>query len=226
MDTARTLVTDRQFTFDAFTTSGAYEDEDKLAEKRLNKLLEVNDETRRRKAMFRSEREELEAALMSNPYSIKRAFSYFGLLLGTFTPAAMFARFIIDARVFQSNDFWILGVMFLINLLAAAAGYYSGRLIGRIVSEAEKISWTKMILTLPFIGILWGTLAGGAGGIIVFFFGAIFGAGLGAAVGSVALTAFTIFHRLLKRGDKIEQKHFLPLAYGITFIISAFILGL
>jgi len=225
METARTQVIDRQLTFEAFTTAGANED-DKIAEKRLNNLLEINAETRRRKAMFRSEREELEAALMSNPYSVKRTFSYFGLLLGTFTPAAMFARFIIDARIFQSNDFWILGVMFVINLLAAAGGYYSGRLIGRIVSEAEKISWTQMILTLPFVGILWGVLAGGAGGVIVFFFGAFFGAALGAAVGSVALPAFTIFHRLLKRGDKIEQKHFLPLAYGITFIISAFILGL
>ncbi|MDQ6788129.1 MAG: hypothetical protein M3033_15095 [Acidobacteriota bacterium] len=225
METAKTQTVARQFNFDAFTTADATCD-DKLVEKRLNKLLEINAENERKKAMFRTKGEELEAELMSNPYSIKKTFSFFGLLLGTFAPAAMFTRFIIDARIFQSNDFWILGVMFVINLLSASGGYFSGKLIGRIVSEAEKISWTRMILILPFIGILWGVLAGGAGGVIVFIFGAFFGAALGAAVGGVALPAFTIFHRLLKRGDEIEQKHFLPLAYGVTFIISAFILGL
>jgi hypothetical protein len=69
-------------------------------------------------------------------------------------------------------------------------------------------------------------MAGGAGGIIIFGVGAFFGAMVGSLVGSVALPFFSIFHRLLKRGDKIESKHFLPLAFGIAFIISAFFLGL
>jgi hypothetical protein len=225
METARTQTIARHFDFDTFTTTDA-DGDDKFAEKRLNILLEVNAETSRKKSLFHSDREELEVALMSNPYSIKKTFSYFGLILGTFTPAAMFARFLIGSQISQSNDFWIIGLMLVINLLSAAAGYFSGKMIGRIVSDAEKISWTRMILTLPFVGILWGILAGGAGGIIVLFFGAFFGAALGAAVGSIALPAFAILHRLLKHGDKIEEKHFLPLAYGVTFIISAFILGL
>ncbi len=176
--------------------------------------------------MFRSEREETEASMMSNPLSIEKTFSYFGLLLGTFPPAAIFTRVFIDTKAFQGEEFWILGVAILVNLISAVAGFFSGKLIGRIVADLERTSWTQMILTLPFIGILWGILAGGAGGIIVLFFGALLGASLGAAVGSVALTMFTIFHRLLKRGDNIEGKHFLPLAFGTTFVISAFILGL
>lgn len=83
-----------------------------------------------------------------------------------------------------------------------------------------------MVLALPFIGLLWGGVAGAAGGIVVFIFGAFFGAILGGMVGSVALPLFTIFHRLLKKGESIERKHFLPLAFGITFIICGFIFGL
>jgi len=168
----------------------------------------------------------MEAALLKNPVSLENTFAYFGLLLGVFPPAAMFTRFLIDARIFQSEDFWILGVIFIVNLISAVVGYFSGKLIGKIVGELEKISWHKMILALPFVGILWGIIAGGAGGIIIFIIGAFFGAFLGATVGSVALPAFAILHRLLKRGDEIDRKHFLPLAVGITFIISAFFLGL
>jgi len=176
--------------------------------------------------MFHSDREELEAALMSNPFSIEKTFSYFGLLLGTFPPAAIFTRLLIDTRIFQNDTVWILGVVVIVNLVAAVVGYFSGKYIGNLVFELEKTSWTKMILTLPFIGLFWGVLAGGASGVIVLFFGALFGASLGAAVGSIGLTLFSILHRLFKCGDKIEGKHFLPFAFGITFIISAFILGL
>ncbi len=223
METATaTKTASRQFNFDFY----AADSDDALAEKRLEKLLAANLESRRRKAMFRSEREELKAALMSNPYPVEKTFAYFGFLLGTFPPAAMFLRLLIDTRIFQSEEFWILGVLFVVNLISAVTGYFSGKFIGRTVSELEQVSWTKMLLTLPFIGLFWGVLAGGAGGLIIFIFGAFFGALLGAAVGSVALPLFTVLHRLFKCGDQIEGKHFLPFAFGVTFIISAFILGL
>ena len=116
--------------------------------------------------------------------------------------------------------------MAVINLISAVVGYFSGKFIGKTVGELEKASWMKMLFVLPFIGIVWGILAGGAGGIIVFIVGALFGASLGAMVGSVALPIFTIFHRLLKKGDVIDGKLFFPIAFGITLIICAFILGL
>lgn len=223
METGKTQTAERQFNFESFTNRDA---DAALTEKRLNNLLKLNTETNRERAMFGSEREKIEALTMSNPLSIEKTFSYLGLLLGTFPPAAIFMRVFIDTKTFQSDEFWIVGVAVLVNLISAAAGFFSGKFIGKIVADLERVSWTQMILTLPFIGILWGILAGGAGGIIVLFFGALLGASLGAAVGSAALTLFTIFHRLLKRGDNIEGKHFLPLAFGTTFIISAFILGL
>lgn len=197
-----------------------------LTQQRLEFFLRENAETERRKTLFNSEREKIEADLMKNPISSEKAFAYFGLLLGIFTPAAMFIRFFINAGIYRGEDFWILGVFLIVNFLAAATAYFSGKFIGKIVRDLESVSWSKMILTLPFIGLFWGIMAGGAGGIIVFVIGAFFGALLGAIVGGIALPVFTVFHRLLKRGDKIDGKHFLPLAAGVTFVISAFFLGI
>ncbi|MCU1288090.1 MAG: hypothetical protein JWN60_319 [Acidobacteria bacterium] len=175
--------------------------------------------------MYRSEQEMLEAELMANPIDTEKTYAYFGLLLGTFPPAAFFTKFAIDSSIFVREEAWILGVLFIVNLVSAVVGYFTGKFIGRRVREAENIAWAPMILVLPFFGMLWGTMAGGAGGAVILIFGAFFGAILGAAVGGVALPLFTIFHRLLKRGDLIELKHFLPIAFGITFAICSFILG-
>ena len=199
---------------------------DELTQKRLDALLVLNAEIAREKRLYHSDKEKTQAQLMKNPLPVKQAFAYFGLLLGMFPPAAMFTRFFWDAGNIRSEDFWLLGVAAVINLISAIVGYFSGKLIGKIVFELEKKSWTRMIIALPFVGILWGIVAGGAGGIIVFVIGAIFGALLGAAVGATALPVFTIFHRLIKKGDLIDRRQFLPLAFGVTFIICAFILGL
>ena len=163
---------------------------------------------------------------MNNPLETKQAFAYFGLLLGALTPAAMFTRFLIDSRFLQKEDLWILGVLSIVNVVTAIVGYFSGKVIGKIVTEFENYPWWAMISLLPFIGLIWGIVSGGAGGIIIFIFGAIFGAILGGIVGGFALPVFTIFHRILKKGDLIDRKQFLPLAFGITFIICGFILGL
>lgn len=193
-----------------------------LVQERLNKLLAINAETAREKAMFRDNREKLEAAAMKNPLSLEKTFSYLGLILGAFPPAAMFIRFAIDGRV----EGWVFGVMLIINLISSVVGFFSGKVIAKAVRYFENLNWMTMILVLPFLGLLWGIGAGGAGGIIVFVIGAFFGAILGGIVGSVALPAFTILHRFLKKGEMIEFKHFLPIAFGITFTICGFILGL
>lgn len=175
--------------------------------------------------MFHSDREKLEADLMKNPLNTEKTYAYLGLLLGTFPPAAFFTKFAIDSRTALGEEAWIFGILFIVNLISAVVGYFSGKLISKSVREAEKYSWWTMFLVLPFVGMFWGMMAGGAGGAIIFIFGAFFGAILGALVGGVALPVFTIFHRLFKRGDVIELKHFLPIAFGITFAICSFILG-
>lgn len=223
METRKTQTITKPTNLAAFANS---EPDDELTQKRLNALLAVNAETAREKLTFRSEQEKFAAALMSNPLSPEKTFAYFGLLLGTFPPLAMFIRFFSEKGIFRDEDFWILGVVAVVNLISAIVGYFSGKLIAKIVCALEKLSWHYMILALPFVGIFWGMMAGGAGGIIIFLVGAFFGAALGATVGGVALPVFTLFHRFLKKGDQLDCRHFLPIAFGITFIISAFILGL
>ena len=176
--------------------------------------------------MFSSDREQMEAALMENPISLNKSFSYFGLMLGLFTPAAIFTRFLMDAGNFRTEDSWVFGVLAVVNLVTAITGYFSGKLISKMVIKTENFSWLPMIFLLSLIGILWGIMSGAAGGAIILLFGAIFGAIFGAMVCAVALPVFAIFHRLLKKGEFIEFKHFLPLSFGITFMICAFILGL
>jgi hypothetical protein len=193
-----------------------------LVQKRLNSLLAINAETARQKAMYRSDREKLEAETMRNPLSLEKTFSYFGLILGTFPPAALFLRFAFDGRI----EGWVFGVMLIINLISSVVGFFSGKVVAKAARYFENKSWLTMMLVMPLIGLLWGIVSGGAGGIIVFIVGAFFGAILGGIVGSVALPAFSILHRLLKKGEMIELKHFLPIAFGTAFIICGFILGL
>ncbi len=163
---------------------------------------------------------------MNHPLSDKQTFAYFGILLGIFPPVALFTRFFLNAGNVRVEDLWILGVVAVVSLISSVVGYFSGKIVGELVGELERLSWSKMFLALPFVGFFWGALAGGAGGVVIFIFGTVFGAIFGGAIGSFALTVFAVFHRLLKKDGKIDRTHFLPLALGITLIISAFIIGL
>lgn len=180
------------------------------------------------KETFSDEKERFEATLLENPLTTKQAFSQFGLLLGLFPPMAIFGKFAYHNLPTNpyNDDTWLIFLLLVVNLVCALTGYYSGKLIGDIVSRIEKLNWAQMILIAPFIGILWGVMTGSAGGVFIFIIGAFFGAAIASLVGMVALPIFTIFHRFLKKGDVIERDQFLPIAAGITLIISAIILGL
>jgi hypothetical protein len=219
MEFRQTQTADRNPNLNQFA---GFDRDDETARERLNQLLAINAETARQKAMHRSTRENLEAEIMKKPVGLEKTFSNFGLLLGIFPPAAMFIKFAVDMRL----DGWVFGVMLIINIIAAIVGFFSGKVVGRIVRHLENQSWSAMILALPIIGLLWGAVAGAAGGIVIFIFGAFFGAILGGLVGAAGLPLFTILHRLMKKGEAIEQKHFLPIAFGVTLIICSFILGL
>jgi hypothetical protein len=219
MEFRETQIADRQYNLNQFA---AFDRDGELVKQRLNTLLAANAETARQKAMFRTDREKLEAELMKSPLGLEKTFSYFGLLLGAFPPAALFLKIALDARL----EPWIFGVMFIINLIAAVVGFFSGKIVGKVMRGVETYGWSSMICMLPLIGMLWGALSGAAGGVVFFIFGAFFGAILGGMVGAAALPIFTVLHRLMKKGESIELKHFLPLAFGVTFIICGFILGL
>lgn len=223
MEARTTQTVNRQSGFDEFAS---YQRESEIVRQRLDYLLTLNAETERQKQMSESDKKALEVDTMTNPLNTEKTFSYFGLMLGAFPPAAFFIKFAVDTNLFVREEAWVLGIFFIVNLVSAIVGYFTGKFTGRSVREAESFSWLPMIFLLPFIGMFWGIMAGGAGGAVILIFGAFFGAILGAVVGGVALPIFTIFHRLLKKGEYIELKHFLPIAFGVTFAICSFILGL
>lgn len=213
-------------TYQSQTCSIANFDGSELDRQRLDFLLSENAKTARQKALFRSEREKIEAELTPNPLTFEKTFANFGLMLGTIPPISIFARFLMDSGNFRNEEIWIFGLVAIVISISATVGYFSGKLVGKTVRELEKMPWMLMMGALPFIGMLWGIAAGGAGGLIIFVFGAVFGAMFGAAVGSIALPLFVILHRLMKKGEMIDRKHFLPFAFGVSLLISAFILGL
>ena len=223
MDTRNTKTAVRQT---EFGSTANFDGNAEFINQRLENLLAANRETARENTLYSSGSGKVEAGLMKNPISTEKTYAYFGLLLGIFPPISIFLKMFLNNGTFRGEDLWIVGVIAVVSLISSVVGYFSGKLIGKTVGELEKFSWLNMLILLPFVGMLWGILSGGAGGIIIFIFGAIFGAGLGAMVGAAALPIFTIFHRLLKSGDMMERRHFLPVAFGVTLTICGFILGL
>lgn len=209
----------------AFNSLSNFES-DELVNQRLETLLQINAETARAKAMYRSDREKLEAEMMKNPLNFEKTYAYLGLMLGAFPPFTMFAKWAYETGIVFRDEGFVLIFLLFVNVITAVTGYFSGKFIGRTVKEAEKLSWTRMVLVTPFIGLLWGIISGAAGGVFIFVIGAFFGALLGGTVGATAVPVFASLHRLMKKGDFIEMKHFLPLAFGTVLVICSFILGL
>lgn len=190
---------------------------------RLNSLLAANAEIARHKAEFRLEKHETEAALMRSPVSAKDAYGYFGLLLGLLPPAAIFGR---SFNYGLTDNNGVFAFCLLMNLVCAFVGYKVGIWFSDSLAKSERKSWTKMLLLSALLGFCWAVITGAAGGAIFFGVGAIFGAVCAIPVALVAFPLFAVCHRLLERGNQIERKHFLPIAFGISTAISAFILGL
>lgn len=199
---------------------------DSGAEERLEVLLAVNAEIAREKNLFRDERERLEAAVIIHPVAPDKAYSYFGLMIGALVPAAIFTRLLWDGAELRPENAWVLILLVLTNVTAAVTGFFSGKLISRCVTYLHGLSLGRSLLLLPLLGFVWGMAAGAAGGVFIFVIGAIFGAVLGGLVGAVALPAFALLHRMMKSGEMIDRKYFLPLAFGVTLTICSFILGL
>ena len=191
---------------------------------RLEELLAANDEITRRKQLYRRESDDLAAALMRSPMSPTETYKYFGAFLGLFPPAAIFGKLFAYGFQFGRPQLGFFALLLVMNLACAFAGGFMGKTLGELMLQTERLSWLKMIAVSPFIGVLWAMVAGGLGGILFFGFGAFFGILFALPVAFIAFPLFALIHRLLERGGQIEYKHFLPLAFGITLTISAFIL--
>ncbi|HEX8396916.1 MAG TPA: hypothetical protein VF644_05790 [Pyrinomonadaceae bacterium] len=191
---------------------------------RLDALLAANAEIARQKQAFRLEKHETEAALMRSPVTAKEAYGYFGLLLGLLPPAAIFGKTV--KYGFNENAAAVFAFCLLMNLTCAFVGKFIAEAFARHFINIERKSWTKMVLLSSLLGFCWAIITGASGGAIFFGFGAIFGAICAIPVGAAAFPVFAVIHSQLERGTEIEWKHFLPIAFGISTAISAFILGL
>lgn len=162
--------------------------------------------------------------MMRRPLPARKAYALFGLMLGAFPPATIFCR------MFQygwtKNDGLLFGLCLLMNIVCAVVGYAMGCALGDSMHQLTRTSWNKMLLLSPLVGALWGAVAGGAGGLLFFGFGAIGGILCAVPVGMAAFLLFAPLHRLLARGGMIDARHFWPLACGIALPIAALVLSL
>lgn len=161
---------------------------------------------------------------MRSPVAAKDAYAYFGLLLGLLPPAAIFGKAV--KYGLNENAAAVFAFCLLMNLTCAFVGKYIAGVFASTFTNLERKSWTKMLVLSSLLGFCWAIITGAAGGAIFFGVGAIFGMICAVPVGVAAFPAFAALHRILERGEEIEWKHFLPLAFGISTAVSAFILGL
>src|SRR5688500_17447833 len=121
MEIQRTQTATREPDSNSF--EGIYSDN---FEERLSTLLAANAEIELEKKLYPTRHEQIEAALIKNPISVKKAFSYFGLMLGTFPPAAIFLQVLPPGR----QETGLLLLLLFVNFICALTGFFSGKLIG------------------------------------------------------------------------------------------------
>jgi hypothetical protein len=207
-------------------TSGPGESAGEI-QRRIDFLLAENAEYERRAALYRSRTEEFETLSMSRPQTTAECYRLLGMLLGAFAPAAYFARFDgfgLVPLTKQGNPILFFLLLFM-NVVCIVIGLNMGKVVGKKMEKFSRASWSKMILFSLLMALFWAAVTGYAGGVIVFIVGGFFGIGFALPVALAAFPLFAVIHRLMERGYLIERKHLLPIAYGISLTISAFILG-
>jgi hypothetical protein len=197
-------------------------------QRRLDFLLTENADYERRNALYRTSREEFEALSMRDPQTTAQSYRMLGMLLGAFAPAAYFSRmgnYGLPTIDHPGNPVLVF-FFILMNAICILVGLNIGTVVGKRMEKMARASWTKLILYSLLMALFWAAVTGAAGGAIIFVVGGIFGIFFALPVALAAFPAFAIAHRLLERGHLIERKHLLPVAFGISLAISAFILGL
>ena len=164
--------------------------------------------------------------LMAHPINSSKAFSYFGLMIGTMPPITLAIRSISAGNAGEAVEVFFIVLLIMAGLVAGAVGYVSGQLIPAAINAFRDFRAPNRVVMLGLIGFAWGATAGAAGGIMLFVFGAILAGFAGGVVGAICVPVFSILHDTLRRGDLIEVKHFLPLGFAITLSLCAFILGI
>lgn len=160
---------------------------------------------------------------MRTPLTAQQAYGYLGLFLGAFPPAAYFTR--MGYGFGPGENVLTVGLFIFMNAVCALVGWKMGKVFGGHVQKAERASWNNMILGVSLLALCWAIVTGFAGGAIFFIIGGVFGAVFATPVALAGFIMFAIVHRLLERGSLVEKAQALPLAFGISLTIAAFILG-
>lgn len=196
-------------------------------EARLNWLLTANAQAAAHRRLFRNSHEEEIMLLMRHPLTMRGAYARFGLLLGTIPPASLFYGTMLHVGWRGTDANWTaLLFCILMNIMCAIIGMTMGSLLSGAMEDIERGSWSQMLFVSPLVGVLWGVVTGGAGGLIFFIIGAFFGMIFAVPVGMAGFLLFAIHHRSLAHGGMIEARHFWPLACGIALVLGALLQNL
>ena len=205
--------------------TGYADRDDCVAEQRLGELLKLNAQIAHEKSLYRTHGERIDSSLMTSPIDSRKAYAYFGLMIGTLPPVALAFNFISGLNHIDGLPI----ILLLLTLAAAttgAVGFAMGRHMPAAVNYASRFRLPTHLIFLSMFGFAWGAVSGAVGGLFLFVLGAIPGSILGGLVGATALPVLAALHFIMRRGDLIEMKHFLPIAFGITFTICALLVGL
>jgi hypothetical protein len=206
-------------------TRGSGDTGDSIVEQRLAALLDLNAERAYEKELFRSERDRIEAALMSRPIESKKVFAYFGLMIGSLPPFALVFNVIGSIAPTEGGPLLFLVLLTAAGIATGIAGYASGKYVPSALRRISKFSFPNRVALMSLTGFAWGAVSGAIGGLFLFIIGSVFAAIAGGFIGAVALPVLVALHTPLRHGDCVELKHFLPIAFGITLSLCALILG-
>jgi hypothetical protein len=210
-----------------YKASDAARDLDDVYKRGLITLVDANAEIARVRSLYRTDEERLAAMSMIRPGDSKLVFGMFGLIFGSLPLLTVSLKLVVEnIGGFGSRGWLVWTVLFAIaGVVTGVTGFALGRFVPAILARVSGFRLANRIVMIWLIGFCWGAVAGMCGGMFLFVLGAIAGAILGGIAGSIAVPLLVLFHSAFRAGDLIERKHFLPIVFGITLPLCAYILG-
>jgi len=183
----------------------------------------LNAKIARRKSLFANDEEKRKAMLMTRPIDSRQAFGLFGLMIGSLPLFAVALNILFPGGGDASG---VASIFAVVGVITGLTGFGLGRrFVPRAVRYASNCSAPNRVALWIVIGLAWGAVSGAAGGLVIFIFGAFFGAIIGGVIGAVAVPIMVALHSSVRVGDFVETKHFLPIAFGISLSLCAFVLS-
>ena len=207
-------------------TGVSLNDRDRAAQQRLAILLEANETISRQRSLYRTDWERIEASLMTSPIDSKKAFSHFGFMIGIMPPATVAIRAMEGASPGESFAVVFIVLLLLASVATGIAGFFVGKSVPAAIDSVRSFRLPNRLAMFAVIGMVWGAGAGAVGGFFLLVVGSIFAGLAGAIVGAFTVPLMAIAYEALRLGDRMEMKHFLPVAFGITLSVCALIIGL